>query len=328
MRQLILAKRTRQRFPILRSYHPVIYGPVCLLFFFGCGGSSPTTLHQTAHEIDYSAIEDSEVWFRHSQIRLRFDRDMYCRVFFLKDGRLRSINDIPPDPAKAKPPHYIEVDGSELRDFRIDYRNVGMSDIKTQFGTGKSLHLTGYSKTATGLSLEKNLTIEFYQDYPDMAILWAVYRNREKDRSVQITRTINSFFRLDAARSKTRTPSYAFWGFRKGTEGDDLFQIASAHFIHAYEASAASGRLSMPLLDLWTTEMGMAIGEISPQPTRQRLIVEVAPDKKVEISIQCNNPQSLGPNESLIIPKSIWMVHTGDYKAVVDRYTALTRQPG
>ena len=130
------------------------------LICLGCR-SETVTFKSPGDEISYSTVEDGEIWFRHSQMLLRFDSEMYCRIFFVKDGNMLSINDIPPDPVKARPPHYLEVEGSELRDFRVDYRNIGVSEIKTQLGIGKSLHLTGYAKTPSEMSTQ---TMTFFSN--------------------------------------------------------------------------------------------------------------------------------------------------------------------
>ena len=106
---------------------------------------------------------------------------MYCRVYLYQNGSLHSMNDIPPDPAKAKPPHFIAVGGEEIRDFQIDYKNVGASEIRTQFGAGRKLNLTGYAKTSQGVIIEKTLAVELYQDFPDAALVSATYRNTDQD---------------------------------------------------------------------------------------------------------------------------------------------------
>jgi hypothetical protein len=291
--------------------------------------SKITSPKPPADEITYNAIEDGEIWFRHSRIQLRFDSEMYCRVFFVKNGNLLSINDIPPDAAKARPPHYLEVEGSELRDFRVDYRNIGVSEIKTQLGIGKSLHLTGYAKTPSGIRIEKSLTVEFFHEYADMALLTVTYRNLEKVQSVEITRTVNNFFRLDAARTSAGRPSYAFQGVQgqQDSNGSNFLRITSGNFDQTYNMfSSPSGRTpTVPLLDLWNSEMGMAIGDISREPQSIMLPVTVAPDQKVEISMQKTGAKSLGPREVLTAPKSFWMVHSGGPSSAFERYSDLTR---
>jgi hypothetical protein len=71
--------------------------------------------------------------------------------------------------------------------------------------------------------------------------------------------------------------------------------------------------------------MGMAIGDVSRTPPVLSIVVEVAPDKRVEISMQSGVVKPLGPNERLITSKSFLMVHSGDYRAALQRFLEMTR---
>lgn len=307
----------------------VLLCAIFLLLLSQCARVERPDSTEASYNIDYRAIEDGEIWFKNSQIQLRFDSEMYCRVFFQKHGKLLSIIDIPPDESKAKPPHFIEANEQEIKDFKVDYRNVGMSEVKTQFGAGKRLHLTGYVRTLEGIAIEKNLVVELYVAYPDCALIWATYRNLDKARRIRITKVANSFFRMDAARARPGSPSYAFWFFQ-GTRDGQSSSVLTENFSQSYNAKlagTASGG-GAPLIDLWTTEMGMAIADITAQTAELTLSLEVAPDRKVEMCIQSSETRDLGPDETLTTPKSIWVVHTGDFRAALDRYAALRRQQG
>jgi hypothetical protein len=282
----------------------------------------------TQEEITYKAIEDGEIWFRHSQIQLRFDSEMYCRVFLVKEGNLLSINDIPPDTVKARPPHYLSVEEREIRDFRVDFRNIGVSEIKTQLGIGKSLHLTGYAATPSGSRIEKDLTVELFHKYPDMALLTVTYRNLEKVQSIRVTRVVNNFFRLDSARTRPGRPSYDFQAVqgRPDSDGANVLPI-SDRFKRTYEfpSNESTGIGSVPLVDLWNVEMGLAIGEISRRSQVSIAPLAVTPDQKLEISMQTLGACNLGPNEVLTTPKSFWMVHGGGPSAAFERYSVLAQ---
>jgi alpha-galactosidase len=314
-------------FQLLRNLLRALLVVTFCLVSLGCDSKISSNL--PLDEIGYKAIDDGEIWFRNSQMQLRFDNEMYCRVFLKKDGNLLSVNDIPPDPVKARPPHFLKVEGFELKDFRVDYRNLGVSEIKTRFGTGKSLRLMGYAKTSSGIRIEKNLTVEFYHEYSDMALLTITYRNLEKAQAVQITGTVSSFFRLDAARTRSGRPSYAFQGVqgKPDSNGANLFQITRDSFARSFEISPSQSDTpqGIPLLDLWNSEMGMAIGDISRQPQALVLPVKVAADQKIEISIESTAAVSLGPNEVLTTPKGFWMVHGGGMSAAFERYSLLAQ---
>jgi hypothetical protein len=278
----------------------------------------------TPPAITFQSIPDGEIWFRNSQIQLRFDSEMYCRVYLYKNGGLHSINDIPPDPAKARPPHFITVNGEELRDFQVDYKNVGASEVRTQFGAGRKLNLTGYAKTSQGVIIEKKLAVELYEDFPDVALVSATYRNTDKTASIVVTRSHSSFFRMDAARGNGGTPSYEFW-IAFGDSEDPPAAKIDLNYSRIFR-SPQDGRV--PLIDLWTNRMGMAVGDLSSTSRELVATVAVTPDQKVEVEFPGSGSVQLAPNAVLSIPKAVWLVHAGEARVAREHYRELTRKLG
>jgi len=276
----------------------------------------------TPPAITFQSIPDGEIWFRNSQIQLRFDSEMYCRVYLYQNDSLHSINDIPPDPAKARPPHFITVNGEELRDFQVDYKNVGASEIRTQFGAGRKLNLTGYAKTSQGVIIEKKLAVELYEDFPDAALVSVTYRNTDKTASIVVTRSPSSFFRMDAARGNAGTPSYEFW-IAFGDSEDPPAARIDLNYSRTFR-SPEDGRV--PLVDLWTSRMGMAVGNLSSTSRELVATVAVTPDQKVEVEFPGSGSVQLAPNAVLSIPKAVWLVHAGEARVARERYRELRRK--
>jgi hypothetical protein len=291
----------------------------------GACGSQPatTTSGSGPSAITFHSIPDGEIWFRNSQVQLRFDSEMYCRVYLYQNDSLHSINDIPPDPAKARPPHFIAVNGEELRDFQVDYKNVGTSEIRTQLGAGRKLNITGYAKTSQGVVIEKKLAVEFYEDFPDAALISATYRNTDKTASIVVTRSPISFFRMDAARGNAGTPSYEFW-IAFGDSEDSPARI-DLNYSRIFR-SPQDGRV--PLIDLWTNRMGMAVGDLSSTSRELVATVAVTPDQKVEVEFPGSGSVQLAPNAVLSIPKAVWLVHAGEARVAREHYRELTRKLG
>jgi basic amino acid/polyamine antiporter, APA family len=293
-------------------------------FSLGACSTQPSTTApgSAPPAITFHSIPDSEIWFRNSQIQLRFDREMYCRVYLYHDGSLRSINDIPPDPAKARPPHFITVSGEEIRDFQVDYKNVGASEIRTQFGAGRRLHLTGYAKTSQGVIIEKRLAVELYQDFPDTALVSATYRNTDPAASIVLTRSPSSYFRMDAARGLAGSASYDFW-IAWGDAGNPAAVRIDLQYSRTFRSPQESGS---PLVDLWTSRMGMAVGDLSNGNRDLLASVTVTPDQKVALEFQAPGSVQLGPNGTFSTPKTAWLVHAGDARVAGERYQELKRR--
>lgn len=296
------------------------------------GGCGPAPLVDTGppsgstDQIRYNYNIDGEIWFRNSQIQLRFDRDLYCRVFLRKKIELYSINDIPPYEDRAKPTDFLESGGKEIKNFLVDYHDLGMSDIKTMFGEGKQFYITGYSKTTDPYAIKKILKIEFYKDYPDMALLTASYTNLEENVTVPVAKVVHSFFRMDAARAKAGSPGYAFWSFLASTAGGDRVQFLNEQFSRTDTLQPATPTGAAPFLDLWTDLMGMAIGELNGNSGGTQLALRVAEDKRIEMWMLSSQPHELKPKQTLVAARSFLMVHTGDYQAAWDRYNMVKQK--
>jgi hypothetical protein len=300
---------------------------VCFLlgWLTSCSSAPPGSSGESRSPISWTAIEDGEIWFRNSEIQLRFDGEMYCRVFLQKDGKLYSINDIPPDAAKAKPPHFLIAGGEEIKDFRVDYRNVGVSELKTRFGVGKRLHLIGYAATSQGIEIEKNLAVELYQDYPNIAIVSVTYRNTDSRVSIPIASVASSFFRMDASRSEPNTQPYAFWiflGEGAAGSGASSVQRVDAHYSRTirFDEGPDPANQAIPLIDFWTSRMGMAISDLSLIATGSAAKLSIAADQKLEVVFHTPSPDKLDPDETFTSSSMVWMVHTGDFQSALQRY--------
>ena len=98
---------------------------------------------------------------------------MYCKVYYKSEEN--SLNDINPGGELSKPTHFIVVDGEEVKDFIVDYDNLKPEPVITEFGNGRRLVLKGIANGPKNSKIEKTLTVELYDRYPDVAITYAEY---------------------------------------------------------------------------------------------------------------------------------------------------------
>jgi len=302
---------------------------ICLLvvMLFSCGCREPRNQGppKTNAKIRFTAIQDGEIWIRHSVIQLRFDSEMYCKVFLNQNGKLLSVVDIPPVSEKARPAHYVWVNGEELRDFRIDYANVGASDIRTQYGVGRRLHMTGFAKTAKGIVIEKELVVDLYNDFPELAVVFCRFHNTDKSQPVELTRIIDNFFRLDASRvgSSFRPFDFSLFQGKIANQSQVTKLLENFSQIGPFEFSRGLQADMVPFFDFWNDKMGMAVGYLAAGLEGGKFTAAVTSDKHVEAGIYYETIRTLGPTQSISTPKSVWMVHQGDYQSSLKRYQEL-----
>ena len=80
---------------------------------------------------------------------------------------------------------------------------------------------------------------------------------------------------------------------------------------------------SFPFFDFWNEQMGMAVGYLTAELTGGELRVRIASDKRVEAGVYYETVRTLGPGEGISTPKSIWMVHRGDFLSPFKCYQEL-----
>ena len=294
-------------------------------FISGCGHPEKQAPAETSAKIRFSAFQDGEIWVRHSVIQLRFDPDMYCKIFLNEKGGLQSFVDIPPDKEKARPAQFVSVNGEELRDFHIDYANIGVSDIGTPYGIGRRLHLTGLARTTEGIIIRKELKIDLYNDFPELAFVSCLFRNIDKSRPVQLTTIVDNFFRLNANRvnSSLRPFDFTFFhgGMGKQSRGSKLMENFTQTGLYEFKREPHAD--SFPFFDFWNEQMGMAVGSLTAELTGGELRVMIDSDKRVEAGVYYETARILGPEEGISTPKCIWMVHRGDFLSPFKRYQEL-----
>lgn len=160
---------------------------------------------------DLTVIQGKEIWFRNSGISLRFDRNMYCAVFY-KDA-VNPMNELFADSALSKPSHYLVVNGEDVKNFEIDFNNIRTEPVNSSFGSGKKLILNGIAEKKDIYKIEKTLTIELYPGYPDAAITYASYKNIG-NREIVIDKDYSACFRMDASLINKGDKPYKFWSFQ------------------------------------------------------------------------------------------------------------------
>jgi len=280
--------------------------------------------------ISFSYSDGGYILFENSGIQLRFDDKMYAKVFY--HDTTRSLNEAAPGTPFSKPSHFIVLDGEEITEFLIDYGNIEVTDIKSEFGTGKRLVLKGTATGPQNSDIEKILNVELYEEYPDVAITYATYGNLGT-ADLTIGEVYNSYYRLDASLTGATEVPYEFWSYQGSALewGEDyIFQLADGFSQDNYMGVQPTTRTGggVPVVDLWTQQMGMAIAHIEPKPILVSLPVEVQADKKVSIAVRNNVGKVLPAREIYHTINTMVSVHSLDYFDALKNYTKLIEAQG
>ena len=155
----------------------------------------------------------------------------YVQAFLLKDGKRLSLDE--PQAGAPVSGDTLFSAGREVSDFALDFGRVNVSDARGRLGSpGKRVEITGRSPSAEGI--EKQLTLEVYDDFPTIALTTAAYRNAGAGE-LKIDRIATQRHRLNASLADPKAAPHDLWSFqgsslRLGQRGclADLIQFLAA----------------------------------------------------------------------------------------------------
>ncbi len=287
---------------------------------FSCSDSKDKSL---------SYKKDGDIWFRSSGVKLRFDNKMYCTVY---DQDETSTLNASGSGQLSRPNHFIVVNGQEITDFAVNYDSIRSEDIRTRFGQGKRLTLTGVATLPGGTKIQKTLFTEVYPEYPNTAIQYVTYTNLGSS-PIRIDTVYSQYYRMDASQVDPQSKPYDFWSFQGSSLawGEDYIIHISDGFNHPNWMGVQPGTKTgggVPVVDLWTKKMGMAIAHLETTPQLVSFPVKVDADKKVDIAVQREALATVDPGQSYTTLTTAVITHKLDYYDPLRTYTELMSAQG
>jgi alpha-galactosidase len=280
-------------------------------------------------EKDFSYTPGGDIWFRGPEIELKIDSVMHIGIF-LKDGKL-PLN-VAGGADGTKPSHYIVANGQEVAGFAVEYDRVLVKAVKTSFGKGRKLTFTGIADLENAARMEKKLTIELYENYPYAALTSAVYKNIGASE-ITIDKVVSNYFRLDASSMDPENKPCDFWSYQGASVAWGLDYVLpikdgfrQKNWMGVQPETKTGG--GVPLVDIWNETAGLAVAHVEIKPQLVSFPVEVAPDKRVDLSVQREVSQTLAPGESYQTLKGAVIAHTLDYFDPLRTFSGLMADQG
>jgi alpha-galactosidase len=280
-----------------------------LVLFYGCKKGDESLIHYR--------FEKHAIYFEHSNIHLLINDHMYMEVSYFDGSRHISITHDEKNSGEVIPPHFIELNGLEYKDFELRDRQMMNIDVP-QFGKGIRLILTGIHG-----GVEKTMFIEMYETYPDVAVSWCSYKNLT-DTTLYIDHVYYNYYRLDRKLTNPEAESYSFhylqplnkaWG--ETWTNLEVGPAIDEDFIIPGTGSNYSG---IPFLDVWGAELGMAIFHVEGIPRLLHILLKAREDHKLDMGFKTKPtdtfsqfPDRILPGESITTWKSAVCLHKGDF---------------
>jgi len=216
----------------------------------------------------------------------------------------------------------VEVISSKkpVNDFMRDIDHAQVQNTEGKLGSlGKRIVIKGRS-ASTGL--EEALALEIYDDFPSLALLSATYKN-SGTQDIRLDHVVLDQHELNASLADSAAKShemYAFSGASLKWGKDDVLPIPAKFsqenpFGVPVDTGDDLGRVGggIPVVALWTRNVGVAIGHIETLPLPVSIPVNTTAEGHVEASVRVPAEIALKPGETFSTPRVFETVFKGDY---------------
>jgi alpha-galactosidase len=254
----------------------------------------------------------------------------YLRGAMQQDGKTVTLDE-PGDESGQT----LTIGGHAVTDLVLDVEHAKVSEAQGKLGkTGKHIEVSGASKSA---DLSETLTLEIYDEFPNLALLSASVRN---DGQVEIS--LNEFslqrHRLNASLMEAQVKPHEMWAFFGSSVKwgqDDVLPVPAKfeqknEFGAPVETKDDLGRVGggIPVVAFWTKTFGEAIGHLETLPLVMSIPVSTLADGRVSAAVNVGADTTLKPGETYSTPRTFLALYKGDYYEPLNMWSNAVEREG
>jgi alpha-galactosidase len=287
----------------------------CIVLGLALPGSVARPTHSTQMLGQASAGKSpQDIQIQSSILRIEFDRNLHSRVIALFGPTAKPL-------VRFSATETVAGRGRTWSDFALtSSRREQVSDA---LGAGERLSLVGQSG-----DLRKNISVTIYGEFPSLAIFEVEYSNQGSTR-LRIRGWTNHRYSMTSLPPK-RGP--AFWSYQSGSyqkRPNWIVPLRTGFRQENYLGMNASDYGGgTPIVDVWSEDVGLAVGDIEPGPRLISLPVSMPDAGRARVSVHSARERTLEPGESFHTLRTFVSVHRGDYFHTLTEYRRLMARQG
>jgi len=252
----------------------------------------------------------------------------YVQAFLIKDGRKLTLD----EPATAGSAADFAVEGGKPVHFSLDFAHAKVLEASGKLGAGKRIEISGQALGSSSPGLQRVLTIEVYDNSPDLLFSSTEYRNSGSD-DIRIDQIVDQRHRFNAHLADAKAQPYDMWSFQGSSYdwGKDAIRKMTAPFFQPNVMGAiVKGGYGggIPVVAFWTRSVGEALGHVETLPLSVSLPVRVSSDRRVTASLDVPGPITLKPGETYSTPRSFVAVYSGDFYQPLHMWSGVLQKEG
>lgn len=220
--------------------------------------------------------------------------------------------------------------GKKEVDFVPDFTQTKVIESSGKLGRGKRVEIPARPLAPAGVSIERTLVVETYDDFPNMAIVSASYKNIGSG-DAKVDAAWMQQHRLNSHEGNEQP--YDMWSFQGSSYDwgkDDVQKLTRTSSQPNVMGEAVKGGYGggIPVVAFWTASMGEAIGHIETLPWTLSMPVKVEGDGRVNASITIPVNTTLKPGEAYFTPRSFVAVYKGDFYEPLRIWSSVLQKEG
>ncbi len=253
----------------------------------------------------------------------------FVQAVLQKDGKRLTLDE--PGVGSTGGSDSIVHEGKEL-DFVPDFSQAKVLETSGKLGRGKRVEIAGRPLAPAGMTIERTLVLEAYDDFPNIAMVSAAYKN-VGSADFQIDQVLMQQHRFNASVEDPKGRPFDMWSFQGSSYDwgkDDVQKLTRTSSQPNVMGEAVKGGYGggIPVVAFWNANVGEAIGHVETVPWSLSIPVKVDPDGRVNASIMIPANVSLKPGDVYSTPRSFVAIYSGDFYEPLRMWSGMLQKEG
>jgi len=226
----------------------------------------------------------------------------FLQATLIKDGKRLTLDE-PPVGSTGGSDSIIQG-GKEL-DFIPDFSKAQVQEASGKLGRGKRVQIPARPLAPSGVPIERTLTIEAYDDFPEIVLVSSTYKN-VGNADFPLDQVLMQEHTFNAKQVDDKAQPYDMWSFQGSSydwgENDvaKLTRTSSQPNLMGEMVKGGYGG-GIPVVAFWTANVGEAIGHVETLPWTLSMPVKVEKDGRVTAQIEIPATSALKPGDSAVL---------------------------
>jgi len=253
----------------------------------------------------------------------------YIQAFLVRDGKRLTLDD--PKPGQPADSDYLLHDGKEIH-FVLEFDQAKVLESMGKLGRGKHIEILAHPLGLPGISVQRTLTLEAFDDFPNLLLSTVDYKNTGS-ADFAVDRVVEQQHRFNAKLADSKAQPWEMWSFHGASYDwgkDDIYKLTRASSQPNALGEAVKGGYGggIPVVAFWTETVGEAIGHVETLPLTLSIPVKVDKDSRVDAALAIPAKTTLKPGESYSTPRSFVAVYAGDFYEPLRMWSSVLQKEG